>query len=141
MSDAAMDEFRGKEIGIVFQVPHFVESLSVKENLMLPAWLNGKNFDEKFMSDLLERLGMLHKVDKMIGQLSSGEKQRIALARALMNQPKLLLADEPTSALDDENATEVISLLEETAKETGAALVIVTHDFRIKNRFNHHVTL
>lgn len=140
MSPSAMDKFRGDNIGIVFQKNHFVASLTVLENLMIAQYFGGKE-DEKKCMDLLERLNIEDKADKSINTLSEGEKQRVAIARALVNNPTLILADEPTSALDDKNCEEVILLLEEQAKEAGAALVIVTHDTRLKEKVSNQITL
>ena len=80
-------------------------------------------------------------MSKKVQQLSGGEQQRVCIARALMNNPKIILADEPTSALDDENCEKVADLLENQSKLIGAALVIVTHDHRLKSRFPNQITL
>ena len=90
---------------------------------------------------LLERLNIGHKAKKSIRNLSEGEKQRVAIARALVNNPRLILADEPTSALDDVNCNEVLSLLEEQAKAVGSALIVVTHDTRLKDKIAHRIIL
>ncbi|MEY3397740.1 MAG: hypothetical protein RL220_334 [Bacteroidota bacterium] len=135
LSGSELDRFRGSKVGIVFQVPHFVESLSVLENLLLPQFLTGKKPSRQKAKDLLRRLRIEEMQNKKPGQLSSGEKQRVAIARAMMNDPVLILADEPTSALDDRNAEEVIRMLEEQASSAQASLVIVTHDKRLKDRF------
>lgn len=141
LSGAALDKFRGKNVGIVFQTAHFVESLTVIDNLILPQFLTGSTITKEKAMNILERLGLKEKASRMPSKLSVGEAQRVAIARAIINNPALILADEPTSALDDKNAQEVIQLLEEQAAATGAALVIVTHDQRLKDHFNHHVTL
>jgi putative ABC transport system ATP-binding protein len=86
-------------------------------------------------------LSILDKANKPIHTLSEGEKQRVAIARAVVNDPALILADEPTSALDDQNCDEVIKLLEEHAEDAGAALVIVTHDTRLKGKVSNQITL
>jgi ABC-type lipoprotein export system ATPase subunit len=141
LSSGALDKFRGKNIGIVFQTAHFVNALSVEDNLILPHFLTGNKIDKKKAIDLLSRLNLASKSTERPSALSVGEAQRVAIARAVMNNPKLILADEPTSALDDKNAEEVINLLEEQAKSTGAALIIVTHDKRLKDRFSNQITL
>lgn len=138
---AALDRFRGRHVGIVFQSAHFVESLSVLDNLILPQYLSGSRIDRAYAREVLGRLNLSDKAGVRPGQLSVGEAQRVAIARAVMNRPSLILADEPTSALDDRNASEVIGLLEEQARSSGAALVIVTHDQRMKHHFQQHVTL
>jgi ABC-type lipoprotein export system ATPase subunit len=141
LSNAQLDKFRGKNIGIIFQTAHFVDSLSVEDNLIMPQFLTGNKIDRKKAKEILTRLNLGDKATKKPANLSVGEAQRVAIARAVMNNPQLILADEPTSALDDKNAEEVIRLLDEQASATGAALVIVTHDKRLKDRFSNQITL
>ncbi len=136
-----LDQFRGKNIGIVFQQNHFVDALTVLENVLLAPILIGLKADKDRAMQLLNRLNLNGKENKKINQLSQGERQRCAIARAVFNKPKLILADEPTSALDDDNCVEVYKLLEEQAAEEKAALVIVTHDNRLKNQVNHQIIL
>jgi len=141
LAGSAMDKFRGNQIGIIFQTAHFVDSLSVIDNLILPQFLSGKIIEREKAKSILNRLNLSDKLNVKPGKLSVGEQQRVAIARAVINHPTLILADEPTSALDDLNAKEVIDLLEEQAKLTGASLIIVTHDKRLKDRFFKQVTL
>ena len=138
---ASMDRFRGQHIGIIFQSAHFVKSISVIENLMLAQSLAGKEVNKQHCLKLLERLGISYKAKDRPGNLSQGEKQRLSIARAIVNNPDVILADEPTSALDDDNCNEVLSLLEEQAKVIGAALIIVTHDSRLKDRIYNQIEL
>lgn len=141
LKPSVLDAFRGKHIGLVLQQSHFVASLSVLENLNLASWLaNGKKQTTKAIT-LLERMGLLDQSNKLPSTLSIGQQQRVSIARALMNEPKVILADEPTSSLDDENAQMVAQLLKELANEYRAALLIVTHDQRLKEVFHQHVTL
>ena len=140
MSQSALDKFRGDNIGIVFQKNHFVASISVLENLKIAQFFGGRE-DEQKCRNLLKRLNILEKAEKSINTLSEGEKQRVAIARALVNNPSLILADEPTSALDDQNCAEVMRLLEEQAAVAEAALVIVTHDTRLKENMSNQITL
>jgi putative ABC transport system ATP-binding protein len=141
LSGAALDHFRGKNIGIIFQTAHFVNSLNVLDNMMLAPFLSGKVSSRDDAKRALERLNIGHKAKSMPADLSVGEQQRVAIARAIFNNPSVILADEPTSALDDRNADEVILLLEEQAAKSHASLVIVTHDKRMKDRFNKQVVL
>lgn len=136
-----MDRFRGKNIGIIFQNNHFVQSLNVMENLLLAQSLAGNRADKIICQSWLDKLSIGHKSTSSLHQLSQGERQRVAIARALVNAPKLILADEPTSALDDENTKSVIALLQEQAIELGSALIIVTHDTRLKNIISDQITL
>lgn len=141
LSTRAMDRFRGQHIGIVFQQAHFVQALTVGRNLQLAQYLAGSRQDRKRIDELLARLRLTAKLDHPTHRLSLGEQQRVSIARAVLNRPQLLLADEPTSALDDQNAAEVIDLLADSAREAEAALVIVTHDQRLKDRFTNRVEL
>jgi ABC-type lipoprotein export system ATPase subunit len=141
MQGAALDKFRGSQIGIVFQTAHFLASLSVEDNLILPNYLTGHKSDRQRANELLKRFNLENKAQQRVHQLSVGEKQRISIARAVMNKPAVILADEPTSALDDKNAREVMKLLEEQASDSGSALIIVTHDQRIQDHFRQHISL
>lgn len=141
LSTTQLDQFRGKNIGIVFQRSHFVRSLNIAENLQLAQNLAGEKPSIDRIKDLLNRLNIGHKLFDKPDALSQGEQQRAAIARALVNRPAIILADEPTSALDDQNCEEVIQLLEKQAKEENATLLIVTHDSRLKERFDKKIIL
>ncbi|MBP6127194.1 ABC transporter ATP-binding protein [Flavobacterium sp.] len=135
------DKFRGKNIGVVFQKSHFIASLSVLENLEMASWLATGKKHTKRAKELLNKLDILEQAHKQPSQLSVGQQQRVSIARALINEPKVLLADEPTSSLDDKNTDNVIELLESLSKEYKAALIIVTHDSRIKAKFTNQITM
>ncbi len=138
---SGLDAFRGKEIGIVFQTPHFIDSLNVEENLLLARYLNGFKENRTEIIPLLDKLGILHKRKSMPHELSQGELQRLSIARSIVNNPSLILADEPTSSLDDHNCNEAINLLKKQAESTGSTLLIVTHDHRLAAHFTHVVQL
>ena len=141
LSEQATDKFRGKNIGVVFQKSHFIAALSVLENLEMASWLaTGKKHTKRAIK-LLAQLGIENQASKLPSQLSIGQQQRVSIARALINEPKILLADEPTSSLDDKNAENVIELLTSLSKEYTAALLFVTHDSRIKEKFINKITL
>ncbi|MAI83287.1 MAG: ABC transporter ATP-binding protein [Flavobacteriales bacterium] len=135
-----MDRFRGKNIGIVFQKPHFINSLTVKENLQLAQYISKKS-DKNRVQSLLESLGIEDKANKKTQNLSQGEKQRVSIALAIVNSPKLILADEPTSSLDDLNCDKVINILKNQASKYKAKLIIITHDYRLKKHFKNTLSL
>ena len=138
-SEYELDKFRGENIGIIFQKPHFVNSLTVGENLELAQFLGrNKRGDIKLT---LECLRILDKINKKPKELSHGEKQRVSIAIAIINSPKLILADEPTSNLDDSNCANVINILKEQALKYAAQLVVITHDSRLKKHFKNSLDL
>jgi putative ABC transport system ATP-binding protein len=136
-----LDRFRGRNIGIVFQQSHFVRSLTLEENLVLAQRLAGVPVNYSKIASILAQLNLAHKLRAKPEALSIGEQQRAAIARAILNQPTLILADEPTSALDDVNTEQVIQLLQEQAASVNATLLIVTHDNRLKTRFEQQIQL
>lgn len=141
LSVAEAAAVRASQIGIVYQKPHFVSSLSVLENVLLPNYLAQKFQDKDRARALAEQLGFAEHLSKKTHQLSQGEQQRVSIARALMNNPAVILADEPTSSLDDDNCEKVITLLKNQSEQIGASLVVVTHDQRLKDAFTNQVKL
>lgn len=141
LSPKKVDAFRGKNIGLILQQSHFVNALTVKENLELVSWLAlGKKLSFE-ADELLKELDIFAHKNKLTNSLSVGQQQRLSIARALITRPKLLLADEPTSSLDDENTKNVAQLLQNLASKFQTALVVVTHDLRLKNIFSNHIIL
>ncbi|MFK7954209.1 MAG: ABC transporter ATP-binding protein [Ekhidna sp.] len=140
-SSSQLDRFRGENIGLIFQKPHLVSSLSVKENMLLSQYLGKKKRDSDKVEETLSQLGILELKNRKIHQISQGQAQRVSIARAVLNSPKLLLADEPTASLDDENCDMVIKLLKNQAKKYSSTLVIATHDHRVKSEFGNMLEL
>jgi len=138
---SALDRFRGRHIGIVMQRLHLIGSLSVMNNLLLAQYLAGVAQDSARVREVLATLDLADKADAHPHELSFGQAQRVAVARAVVNRPKLLLADEPTSNLDDARCAQAFGLLESQARACGATLVIATHDQRIKARMPNHYEL
>lgn len=136
-----LDAFRGQNIGMILQKSFFIEALSVLDNVVLASWIAQKSKAKEKALNILENLGLKEHVHKLPSQLSIGQQQRVNIARALINNPSVILADEPTSSLDDENALIVAQLLSDLAKEYQTSLVIVTHDQRLKEVFNQQITL
>jgi putative ABC transport system ATP-binding protein len=141
LKPADLDRFRGQHIGIVLQRLHLVSSLTVAENLLLAQYLAGVPQDGTRVREVLAGLDIAGKAEAYPHELSFGQAQRVAVARAVVNRPKLLLADEPTSNLDDERCAQAFGLLESQARACGATLVIATHDQRIKARMSNHFEL
>ena len=136
LDDRKRSELRNMHIGFIFQANLLLEDFTALENVMAPALISGrkaKDCRERAVS-LLKRLGLEDRMNHSPGKLSGGEKQRVAICRALMNEPEVILADEPTGALDEENATDVENLLLDLVKEEGRSLLLVTHnqDFAYK---------
>jgi putative ABC transport system ATP-binding protein len=141
LSQSQLDQFRAKNIGFIFQKNHFIQALTVYENIALAQYLSGQNEDKAYIKHLLKSLQLETKTHKYIDTLSEGEKQRVSIARALAIKPIIILADEPTSALDDDNAHRVLGLLQQHANEIKATLVIVTHDSRLKDSISNQINL
>ena len=136
LDDKRRSVLRNRHIGFIFQANLLLEDFSALENVMAPALISGVKAREckDRAVELLERLGLADRMDHVPGKLSGGEKQRVAICRALMNRPEVILADEPTGALDEENASEVENLLLDLVREEGRSLLLVTHnqDFAFK---------
>jgi len=135
MKDSSISLWRGKVVGFVFQFYHLIEELTVLENVAIPCLLfdNKRNAFKK-AKELLKYLGIEEKSEAVPSQLSGGEKQKVAIARALVNSPKVILCDEPTGNLDRDSAQKVINFLEWLNVNEGKTLVIVTHNTEIVER-------
>lgn len=145
MSEVELTSFRNREIGFVFQMHHLLPQCTVLENILIPAIpLKDKDFKRsrlKVGEDLLKTVGLWEHKDQKPGVLSGGECQRVALIRALVNQPKLILADEPTGSLDEENALSMISLLLDLNSQFETTLIVVTHSQEVGGRMEKQFEL
>jgi len=130
LSKTARNQWRNQRVGLVFQFHNLLPELNALDNVMVPSWLGKQNNEqvEARAKELLERLGVGHRLHHYPSELSGGEQQRVAIARALMNAPDVLLADEPTGNLDSKNADEVHSILKELNEKHGQTVVVVTHN-------------
>lgn len=136
-------DFRNRNVGFVFQFHHLLPEFTAIENVMMPAFIKGtdeKNAEEK-ASSLLERFGLGSRLTHRPSQLSGGEQQRVSMARALMNDPSIILADEPTGNLDETNTELILSMLFELRKDRDLSIVLITHEEEIANRCDTLYTL
>jgi ABC-type lipoprotein export system ATPase subunit len=129
------DLFRAKNMGFIFQDAHLLKNLTIEENILLAQYLAKEKQNKKSVTEVLTKLQIQDKATHYPNQLSRGQLQRAAIARAVINNPKILIADEPTAALDDTNTKLALDLLFEVADNYGATLLIATHDTRIKSYF------
>ena len=149
LSSAKRDKLRNQQIGFVFQFYHLLPELSVLENTILPAmvgassfaWLAKRSSIRKQALDILAELGLADRANHRPSQLSGGEQQRTAIARALINKPRLLLADEPTGNLDIDTGRQILDLLERLNSQYNQTIVMVTHDPNTATRAHRHLVL
>ena len=130
MSRSALSRFRNENLGFVFQSHRLFPEFNAVENVMMPAWISGQSTDQSAprAEALLQELGLGHRLSHNPSELSGGEQQRVAVARALMNRPKVLLADEPSGNLDSENAEALHDLFFQLRDRSGQTIVLVTHN-------------
>lgn len=143
-SSAARDRLRGAGIGFVFQQFNLLPGRTALENVTMPLlYSSGRTFwrRKKIAAEMLELVGLEHRLSSLPDRLSGGEQQRVAIARSLVRGPRLILADEPTGALDLDTGQSVMELIDEVATRTGAAQVIITHDPTIARRARRHFRL
>jgi len=137
LDDLSEDErasVRNQHVGFIFQNFQLIPTLTALENVMIPMELRGENNISKRATELLDRVGLADRRNHYSTQLSGGEQQRVSLARAFSNSPKILFADEPTGNLDEETGQKVESLLFDLNKDAGTTLVLVTHDLELANK-------
>lgn len=127
LKESARDRLRAQNIGYIFQTFNLLQGYSCLENVML-GMAFGPGADRAHAAGMLERVGLGHRLKHRPRQLSTGQQQRVAVARALANRPRLVLADEPTGNLDTKNSREALKLIRDTCRENGAALLLVSHD-------------
>ena len=141
LGEEELAPLRNQLMGFVFQSFHLVPSLNALENVMFPAELRGDRQAQQKAARLLERVGLWPRRNNLPQQLSGGEKQRVALCRALINEPRLVFADEPTGNLDSENSRAIIDLLLEMYRERGTTLVMATHSPEVAARADRIIGL
>jgi len=145
LSQSARDHLRGENIGYIFQIFNLIAYLNIKENILLPVMINKKraaNIDfSKQANDLISTLGLAEHAHKKVTDLSIGQQQRVAAARALIGNPKIIIADEPTSSLDEKNTEDFMNLLLAEWEKRKFTLVFVSHDTRLKKFFEKTISL
>ena len=140
MNSSRIAEQRSKKIGFVYQDFKLIPYLTIKENILCSSLINDVGNLEDKANDLILRLGLIHRVNHRPEQLSAGEKQRTAIARALLMEPKLIIADEPTGNLDKKNSSLVIEALKHYSDE-GACVIMVSHDEDVKKSSDRHIQM
>lgn len=141
LPEAGRDRMRAEKIGYVFQTFNLLAAFSALENVLLGMSFRGAGADEGRARQLLDRVGLSHRLTHKPAMLSVGEQQRVAVARALANQPKLLLADEPTANVDSGHQQQIVDLIRETCREENVALLLVTHTNDVAAQFDRVVNL
>ncbi|MCE3009547.1 MAG: ABC transporter ATP-binding protein [Proteobacteria bacterium] len=141
LTEEEMTDFRARNIGIVFQQFHLMNHLTALENVMLPLEILGENEIEKKATEMLQLMGLGHRLTHFPGQLSGGECQRVAIARALVVNPKILLADEPSGNLDTETGEKVMDVFFDAVKKRNMTTILVTHSEQLAKRCDRQLTL
>ncbi|WP_367104758.1 ABC transporter ATP-binding protein [uncultured Psychrobacter sp.] len=140
LDEDALAAIRQRDMGFVFQSFHLLPTLTVAENIAFPLDI-ARRPDSARVDELIDAVGLGHRRDSLPNQLSGGEQQRTAVARALVSRPKIVFADEPTGNLDEQNADQVMQLLLDLRQQTGSALVVVTHDPALAEMADRVITM
>jgi len=141
LTEAQRDVFRGRYIGYIFQTHHLLAGFTAMENVLLGMSFTGRRHDPAWAKRLLSEVGLSDRLHYKPQKLSVGQQQRVAVARALANRPKLVLADEPTGALDQRNAQQVLELIRNLCREVNASLLLVSHDLDIARQLPRVLSL
>jgi ABC-type lipoprotein export system ATPase subunit len=141
LSEAHRDQFRGRYIGYIFQTHHLLGGFTALENVLLGMSFTGRKADPPWAEYLLKEVGLSERLHFRPAKLSVGQQQRVAVARALANRPKVVLADEPTGALDPKTAQQVLELIRKLCSEVGASLLLVSHDPAVVEKLPRAVSL
>ena len=143
LDDNKLSKIRLTKIGFIYQFHHLIKELSVKENISLPLYIAKKsNTDiEKIVNEVIDQVDMTKRKDFQLDKLSGGERQRVAIARSIVNNPKIIFADEPTGNLDKKNANNIFSLLNVLVKNNKSSLIMATHDLDIALKLNRNLKI
>ena len=141
LSDKELARYRREKVGFVFQQYNLIPVLNVEENIELPIKLDNKKVDKKYISELMDLLGLGDRKNHLPNQLSGGQQQRVAIARALSAKPSIILADEPTGNLDTKTTEEVMELLKTSIKKYNQTLVMITHNENIAKKADRIISI
>jgi putative ABC transport system ATP-binding protein len=141
MKDSSLDHFRAENIGYIFQSFNLISYLSVLENIQLPFLFQKSEIDKKELLNLVKNLGLIEYIDRPVSKLSVGQQQRVAVARALIKKPKLILADEPTSALDYNHRENFLKVLFDLCRAHKTSVLFVSHDLTMSKLFDRSISL
>jgi putative ABC transport system ATP-binding protein len=139
MGEAERDHFRARHIGYIFQTFNLLQGYTAFENVLVGMTFSRQHADRDFARSLLDRVGLSHRLSHYPAQMSIGEQQRVAIARALAKRPELILADEPTGSLDPRHSGEVVTLLQETCRDYGCSLLVVSHEQAVVQVFENRL--
>jgi len=135
LGEAGRDRFRARHIGYIFQTFHLLQGYTAFENVLLGATFSHQKVDRQYTKELLQRVGLSHRLHHVPARMSIGEQQRVAIARALVKKPELVLADEPTGSLDPRHTREMVKLLQDACRDQGCSLVVVSHEAAVVASF------
>lgn len=141
LTDHELTVFRRKNVGIIYQFYNLIPSLTVKENILLPSLFDKRMVSNQRLRDLLKKLGIMNKINNFPNDLSGGEQQRTAIGRALINNPRIMLADEPTGNLDSRKSLQIMKLLQYYNKRYKQTIIMVTHDDSLAKRASRVITM
>lgn len=141
LNDEELSSFRRNSISIIYQFFNLIPILSVKENIVLPVNLDDKEVDEDYLNEIITMLGLNDRLNHLPNELSGGQMQRAAIARALINKPHIILADEPTGNLDSKHSAEIVNLLKEANKKYNQTIIMVTHDKELAKEASRLITI
>ncbi|EEU13321.1 ABC transporter ATP-binding protein [Anaerococcus vaginalis] len=131
LNEEELTEYRRKNIGFIFQEYNLIPILNVRENIILPLNLDGKEADNDYLDEILDLLEIKQKISAFPNQLSGGQQQRVAIARALISKPKVILADEPTGNLDQRNSQNIMELFVQMNKKFNQTIIMITHNLEL----------
>ena len=141
LSEEQRSILRRRSFGFIFQSFNLIPVMNVYDNITFPVLLDKNQIDKTYIDSVIEKLGIMDKINKYPNQLSGGQQQRVAIARALANRPEVIFADEPTGNLDSKTTAEVVEILEFCVREFGQTLVMITHDNDIASKADCVITI